>query len=232
MASVEPLLLDRAIRQRDLVPPAALAVYHALVVGVGAIGRQVALQLAAMGVPAMTLVDDDVVAVENLAVQGYRHGDLGQAKVIAAKAVAVELNPEVDVIAVQDRFRRSSGDTLECLQPSSSKLAVFACVDSMAGRRIVWETTRSRAAFFVDGRMAGETIRALASAEPSADERYATTLFDDATAHPAPCTGRSTLYGASLAASLMLQRFAMHLRGLPVPGDTLVNLLAGEWLEV
>ncbi len=189
----------------------------------GAIGRQVALQLAAMGVPAMTLIDDDVVAIENLAVQGYRHGDLGQAKVTAAKAVIVELNPEVDVSAVLDRFRRSSGDTLDCLQPSSSKLAVFACVDAMAGRRIVWETTRSRAAFFADGRMAGETIRVLASADPVTDERYAGTLFDDAAAHPAPCTGRSTLYAASLAASLILHRFAVHLRALLVPADTRCN---------
>jgi len=33
---------DRALRQRDLVPPVQLDLYHAFVVGVGAIGRQVA----------------------------------------------------------------------------------------------------------------------------------------------------------------------------------------------
>ena len=44
----------RDVRQRDLVPPQALARCHA-VVGVGSIGRAVALQLAAIGVPAMTL---------------------------------------------------------------------------------------------------------------------------------------------------------------------------------
>jgi sulfur carrier protein ThiS adenylyltransferase len=41
------------------------------VIGVGAIGRQVALQLAALGVPDLSLYDPDTVAVENLAPQGY-----------------------------------------------------------------------------------------------------------------------------------------------------------------
>ena len=53
--------VDRDVRQRALVPPSALAACHALVIGVGAIGRQVALQLAALGLPRMGLIDDDVV---------------------------------------------------------------------------------------------------------------------------------------------------------------------------
>ena len=233
---------DRAIRQRDLVPPLALATYHAVVIGVGAVGRQVALQLAAMGVPQLTLIDHDVVGVENLAVQGYRHDDLGTLKVDATAVLARELHPACVVHAIPDRFRRSSPESIPSLGLSRAsgdhqaqgggtrplKLAVFACVDSMSGRRIVWETLRSRAAFHSDGRMAGEVVRVLASADPANDERYPLTLFDDGSAHPAPCTGRSTLYAASLAAALMVSRFAMHLRGIVPPRDALLNLLAGE----
>ena len=43
-------LSQRDLRQRDIVPPDALAKCRPTVIGVGAIGRQVALQLAAMGV--------------------------------------------------------------------------------------------------------------------------------------------------------------------------------------
>ena len=227
------VLADRAIRQRDLVPPAALAAYHALVVGVGAVGRQVALQLAAMGVPALTLIDHDTVSIENLAVQGYRYDDLGLPKVDATAAWARELNPAADVLALHERFRRASAESIPSLRSLSGgsrplRLAVFACVDSMSGRRIVWETLRSSAAFHCDGRMAGEVIRVLASTEPAVDERYALTLFDDASAHPAPCTGRSTLYAASLAAALMVSRFALHLRCIVPPRDAILNLLAGE----
>ena len=42
---------DRFARQQDLVPQDRLAELNATVIGVGAIGRQVALQLAAIGVP-------------------------------------------------------------------------------------------------------------------------------------------------------------------------------------
>ena len=54
MRSDDVDLAGRDVRQRDLVPPDGLARCHAVVVGVGSVGRQVALQLAATGVPAMT----------------------------------------------------------------------------------------------------------------------------------------------------------------------------------
>lgn len=72
MSSDDATAAGRDARQRDLVPPGRLARCHAVVVGVGSVGRQVALQLAATGVPAMTLYDPDAVGVENLAPQGVR----------------------------------------------------------------------------------------------------------------------------------------------------------------
>src|SRR6266478_3979455 len=70
--STNSSIIDRDIRQRSIVPPERLAACHALVIGVGAIGRQVALQLAALGIPLLLLYDHDTVAEENLAPQGYR----------------------------------------------------------------------------------------------------------------------------------------------------------------
>ena len=67
--STNSSITDRDIRQRSIVPPERLAACHALVIGVGAIGRQVALQLAALGMSKLTLFDDDDVGVENLAPQ-------------------------------------------------------------------------------------------------------------------------------------------------------------------
>ena len=61
---------QRDARQRDIVPPDRLAACQATVVGVGAVGRQVALQLAAVGVPELRLIDPDSVEVVNLACQG------------------------------------------------------------------------------------------------------------------------------------------------------------------
>jgi sulfur carrier protein ThiS adenylyltransferase len=225
-----PSNLDRAIRQRDLVPPAALAGYHVLIVGVGAIGRQVAVQLAAMGAESMTLVDPDIVGIENLAVQGFAHSDLGRHKVEATAEACRALLPGIRIQSEPERFRRLTFHGLESLStPWRERIATFCCVDTMSSRRIVWETARYRSAFFVDGRMVAETLRVICSVSPGTDDHYATTLFEDARAHPAPCTGRSTLYAASVAAGVMLSRFAMHMRNQAPAKDVLLQLTSDEW---
>ena len=80
-------LADRDIRQRDIVPPEKLAGSHAIIIGVGAIGRQVAVQLAAVGISHLTLIDHDIVGVENLAPQAYWPEDIGNKKVEATAAL-------------------------------------------------------------------------------------------------------------------------------------------------
>ena len=81
MVTSAPDPAERYSRQRDLVPPERLALCKATVIGVGAVGRQVALQLAAMGIPWLQLVDFDGVEPSNLASQGYLQDDLGRPKV-------------------------------------------------------------------------------------------------------------------------------------------------------
>ena len=222
MISLVPLS-DRDLRQRDLVPPAPLARCHALVIGVGAVGRQAALQLASTGVPAMTLYDPDTVGVENLAVQGFRESDLGAAKVDAVARACRELVPRIALSTRPHRFRRLDSS------PSGDKdLAVFACVDSIADRRRVWEAVREHAAFFADARMAAEVVRVLASDRPLLDRHYAETLFAPDQAYAGRCTAKSTLYAANIAAGLLLAQFARWLRGIPVVPDQTLNLLAAE----
>jgi molybdopterin-synthase adenylyltransferase len=70
-------------RQHNIVTPDRLAMYRATVVGEGAGGRQVVLQLAAMGVPQLQLIDPDTVEGVNLACQGYLEVDLTRPKVHA-----------------------------------------------------------------------------------------------------------------------------------------------------
>lgn len=219
----------RDARQRDLVPPAALAACRAVVVGVGAVGRQVAAQLAALGVPALSLVDDDVVAAENLAPQAYCPADLGRPKVDATADWCRALNPAAAVTARAERFKRSAARSLPPAGAGGAPAtAVFCCVDSIATRGLVWDAVRDRAAFWADGRMAAEVVRVLASGSPAADAFYATTLFDPARAYAGACTGRSTVYAANVAAGLMVGQFARWLRGLPVDRDLTLNLLASE----
>lgn len=142
-----PVHLERAVRQREVVPPEALAGCHAVVVGVGAIGRQVALQLAAIGIPLLILYDHDRVEEVNLAPQGYRPDQLTFAKVDATASDCQRTNPQVHVIPKAEPFRRS---TARQISIAHSALVVFACVDSITTRGLVWESVRSQAALYID----------------------------------------------------------------------------------
>lgn len=215
---------NRDLRQRELVPPHKLAACHAIVIGVGAIGRQVALQLAAMGVASLELFDHDHVGPENLACQGFWNHQVGQAKVQATAEHCRLINPQLRLTTHSRRFARSCSRQLISLL----SIAIFCCVDQIETRRLVWEALHQRAAFFVDGRMNAEVIRVLCAEDPARDQRYLATLFTPQEAHGGSCTAKSTIYTASIAAGLMLSQFTRWLRGLPVDPDLSLNLIASE----
>ena len=214
----------RNARQHDFLPPDSLARCHAVVVGVGSIGRQVALQLAAMGVPSLTLYDPDTVAEENLGPQAYWESDIGDPKVHAVANVCHQQFPKLELHAKAERFRKSAVKDW----PRNRVHAVFLCVDSMEARRLIWDSVKRSAGFVADGRMAAEVVRVLASDHPSGDVQYPRTLFPGPEAYAWSCTSKSTIYGANVAAGLMLGQFARWLRGLPVIRDQTLNLLAAE----
>lgn len=210
---------DRFVRQAELVPREKLEALRVTIVGVGAIGRQVALQLGAMGARKLQLIDFDSVEPTNVTTQGYWASDLGQLKVEATRAAVLAIDPAIDVQVVADRYRPALdvGD------------AVFCCVDSITARTAIWRSAGSRCRFWVDARMLGEIIRILTVSERSGRQHYPTTLFSQAEAHTGRCTAQSTIYTANIAAGLMLHQFARWLRGIPLDQDVLLNLLAGEW---
>jgi molybdopterin/thiamine biosynthesis adenylyltransferase len=214
-------LSDRDIRQREIVPPARLAACHAVVIGVGAIGRQVAVQLAAVGVPSLELVDHDMVGVENLATQAFWPADLDRFKVEATADLCHHINPSIELITRPERFRRSMAREF-----SQKQVAMFCCVDSITTRGLIWEAARQQIGLFVDGRMAAEVIRVLASDSPREDRYYPTTLFTEAEAYAGACTAKSTVYTATIAAGLMVNQFTRWLRSLPVDRDLTFNLLS------
>ncbi|MCE9552566.1 MAG: ThiF family adenylyltransferase [Planctomycetes bacterium] len=211
--------VDRFVRQAELVPREKLEALRITVIGVGAVGRQVALQLAAMGANKIQLVDFDRVEPTNVTTQGYWAADLGQLKVEATRAAIARIDPMIDVQVIPDRFRPAV-DLGE---------AVFCCVDSITARGAIWRSAGSRCRFWVDARMLGEIIRVLTVAQQNGRQHYPTTLFPQAEADTGRCTAQSTIYTANIAAGLMLHQFTRWLRGIPVDQDVLINLLAGEW---
>ena len=210
---------NRFKRQEELVPREKLTDLTATVIGVGAVGRQVALQLAALGVRRLQLMDFEYVELTNVTTQGYfAQTDLQTPKVLATERVVRLIDPSIDVCPAQERYRPKA----------DVGGAVFCCVDSVTARHLIWRGTQGVCRFWADGRMLGETLRVLIAADGAGREHYATTLFPQAEAHEGSCTARSTIYAASICAGLMLHQFTRWLRGLPVDRDTMFNLLAGE----
>lgn len=100
----EEQINERYSRQKDIVPLDRIANCKATVIGVGAIGRQVALQLAAMGIPWLQLIDYDTVEENNLASQGYFEDDLKRFKVHATADICHQINPRLELYTINERF--------------------------------------------------------------------------------------------------------------------------------
>jgi sulfur carrier protein ThiS adenylyltransferase len=210
---------NRFQRQDDLVPRDRINRVQATVIGIGAIGRNVAVQLAAIGVPRIQLVDFDVVDAANVTTQGYTAADIGMTKVLATLTAIHQVDPAIQVETVEDRYRPKLdiGD------------AVFCCVDNIESRGAIWKSVQRHCRFWCDGRMLGEVMRVLAVADGQGRDHYPRTLFAQAESIVGRCTARSTIYAATIAAGMMVHQFTRWLRGIPVDRDATLNLLAGEW---
>lgn len=81
----------------------------ALIIGAGGLGSPAALYLAAAGVGKLGIIDREAVALSNLHRQIlYGTEDVGRPKSQAAKARLTALNPEIEVVAIQESM---SADT-------------------------------------------------------------------------------------------------------------------------
>jgi len=209
---------ERFSRQADVVPAERLAECSIMIVGVGALGRQVALQLAAVGAPRLTLVDFDTVEASNLASQGYLEADLGRPKVSATAEQCRRIHSDIEVTETNDRFKRSM----------DVGNIVFCAVDKIDARRRIWQAVKDRVDFFADGRLTAEVIRILTACDDRSRQHYGTTLFPQAEAHVGACTSRMTIFAANTAAGLLISQFSRWLRDQPVEKDAILNLAAME----
>lgn len=190
-------------------------------VGTGAIGRQVALQLAAIGVHTLVLIDFDTVGPENLASQGFLEADLDKLKVDAVQSLCWDINHEVMISIRSTKFKRSYLNEF-------GQGVVFSCVDSMEARKFIWQACKNHCDMFVDGRMAAEVCRILTVRDKKDHAYYESTLFTDGEAYQGPCTAKSTLYCANVAAGFMVAQLTKLFRDIPYDKDVQVNILANE----
>jgi len=106
---------------------------HAIVIGAGGLGSAAAPYLAAAGIGKITLIDHDTVDLTNLQRQiMHNQNSVGQAKVQSGKAMLQNLNPHVQVNALQEK---ATAELLDQLLPTAS--VVLDCSDNFTTRHMV-----------------------------------------------------------------------------------------------
>ena len=118
LPALAPEELDRygrhlTLAQVGLEGQRRLKAARVLLVGAGGLGSPAALYLAAAGVGTITVVDHDVVELSNLQRQIlHRTSDIGRLKVESARERLAEVNPNVQVEALAERFTAGNARAL------------------------------------------------------------------------------------------------------------------------
>jgi adenylyltransferase/sulfurtransferase len=103
---------------------------HALVIGAGGLGSPAALYLASAGIGTITLADGDAVDLTNLQRQ-ILHGtaSVGRPKAASGRDALARLNPEVRVVALEERLDPKRLDELVAQAD-----VILDCSDNFATR--------------------------------------------------------------------------------------------------
>ncbi len=106
---------------------------RALIIGAGGLGSPAAMYLACSGVGSITIVDDDTVDLTNLQRQIMHRTDrIGQAKVLSAQSTLAQLNPAVQVQALQ---AHADAGLLQSLVAQAD--VVLDCCDNFQTRQAI-----------------------------------------------------------------------------------------------
>lgn len=212
--------MDRS-RFTALLPDECIKGVRVVVVGCGTLGSHTALTLARLGVERFTLVDHDVVGVENIATQAFGDADISKSKVDALMQHLCDINPGIDVAKYQVEF-----DTSWKVGKKKEKLLVFAVTDNIESRRTVWQTYKDNAnlhAFF-DARMGGEQLDAFAIKPGSPSAMVYEKCLEDTNYTPARCGMSSIPYTGPFAAACLGSLATKALRGVEFEGNYLGHM--------
>lgn len=157
------------------------------IIGVGAVGSNVALLAAKMGFTKFKIWDPDTVESHNLPNQAFDNQHVGMPKATAITEVLTRFNPEVEVISYIDYF------TTEKYKSELSGLLVIA-VDTMSARKDLADAMKLnwRLHGIFETRLGfnhGE-VHIMNSMDLPVIERWTAALKNDDEVEPGPCNLR------------------------------------------
>lgn len=160
------------------------------IIGAGAVGSAIAVQLAKLGLENIHVWDFDQVEGHNIANQRFNLSHIGQPKVKALAAIIKEATGH-DIEVHEQKLE--GGETLGDV--------VFLAVDTMAARKAIWQKSlrmKLRTKLVIETRMGAEEGRvyAVCPVKPAHVRTYETCFYDDETAQVSAC-GASVTVGAT-----------------------------------
>ena len=145
-----------------------------------------------------------------------------QTKAVADGRSSMFINKDVILEQITLKRRKINGIWKAIIESAD------VCVDSIVTRKHIWDALQDKVNFYCDGRMSAEVLRVITACDENSRQHYPQTLFTAQQAHTGPCTAKTTIYCANIAAGFMLAQFTKYLRLLPVDPDIQINLLASE----
>jgi len=196
------------------------------IAGLGATGRQVAILLNAIGTDRVVGADPDRIEAKNIGTQGWSPSDVGKDK------FEVIYRDFPKICGMSATFQRLLNPWRTGLTRERwAKKVVFCCVDTMRARQEIWVDilkTRHLQGLWIDSRVASGAIRIVTIQMNRREDvgYYLESFYSDEQAFQGACTDRLTMYGAYIAAGLMVSQLVNWLNGYPVVRDFMVETLS------
>lgn len=189
------------------------------VIGAGATGSFVILELAKMGVKDITVYDFDVIEEHNVANQVYAMKHIGMNKVDAIADIVKE-QTGADITAINEKV---DGSTY-------LKGVVFCLTDSMASRKEIWERAvrfKPQINMYIETRM-GINVGYIYTINPMSAvdvNKYPETLYGDDVAETSTCgSSLSIVTTACTIASMACWNVVRDFKGVHTPQEVLFDL--------
>lgn len=188
------------------------------VIGAGATGSWLVLQLAKLGITDITVYDFDVVESHNVPNQFFSIGDIGKSKVMALKT-AVYKQTGTDIKAKHEKYEN---------QPLVGY--VFCMIDTMEGRKQIWNNSiklKPLVKHYVEPRMGMDVARIynMKPMDVAAHTAYEATLYGDDVAELSACgTSMTVITSALVTAAWCVRQMIEVEKSRPVAHEVLMDL--------
>jgi molybdopterin/thiamine biosynthesis adenylyltransferase len=166
------------------------------IVGCGAIGSSVAMQLVRLGANNFYLYDFDKVEIQNVGVSQYNEQDVGLPKVGALKNHMKRINVLIKIQEYVSKFTNYRG---------SKEGILILGLDSMKARKDIVESLvdcPDKPKIVIDGRMGAEHYQQYILLNPTYT-KYKTIWYPDTEGSEEPCNMKATSYCSNMSGSFI-----------------------------